>query len=102
MRAVARDPDHKWLKPPSACAVALFLCVLCGPVFQSSGLSNAKALSSQQNEQLQSGQEHAYAGRHAEGERDLSLYEPQPITLTPCIRVDSMHQVLRRGLDRRT
>ena len=68
------DPRIGTACAPRACALALLLGMMCCSVLASAKHSQGTDLSAQSKAQLQTGQEHAYAGRHAEGEHDLSQY----------------------------
>jgi tetratricopeptide (TPR) repeat protein len=105
MQTVARvvvGPPQKWAPPPRSCALALFLVMVCSSAVQSTGQLNSQALSSRSETLLQSGQEHAYAGRHVEGERDLSQHCSAALIAAP-ERVDVSvllllgHTVRRQG-----
>jgi tetratricopeptide (TPR) repeat protein len=85
------------LRWSSACSLLLLLVMACCYVVQS-----GQAVSDRLRAQLEKGQEHAYAGQHAEGERHLSQYcaailmlEPERVDVSVLLLLG--HTVRRQG-----
>lgn len=100
-RMLGFDLQH-WAHPLRIWALVLIFCTACNHASPPEGQPRTKSLSALPNGRLQSGQEHAYAGRHAEGERDLSFYSSAALVIAP-ERVDVSvllllgHTVRRQG-----
>jgi tetratricopeptide (TPR) repeat protein len=86
---------------PNVCALVLLVCMTCCCAAESA-LRSGQPLSARWQAQLETGQNHAYAGRHAEGERDLSQYctaalssEPDNVDVSVLLLLG--HTVRRQG-----
>jgi hypothetical protein len=95
-------PLQSKLHLPSARALALLVCMACCSAVLCAVQSGRAAVPVGWQAQLEAGQNHAYAGRHAEGERDLSEYctaafvsEPERVDVSVLLLLG--HTVRRQG-----